>query len=470
MNSQNKGRDRQELTDRINLALTKEEARAEHFANNIRLVLLMVLSIVALVNSPSVSIKANILNFGTLAVGYIYGAIVAFRIHKSGYHPLMKYITSCLDVVLVFLLLLMYTRITAPSVALKNYVFLIVFPIIALTAFRYDRLLTMIAGGLAIILYSGLIIVLCLTKSVIITNGGYDQELFSGDVTYIGQVTKILILGGYVLLLAYLAKYSRKLFAKLITHELNLRQQKELIDWEMKIASQVQTKLQPNAFPDINKLDIYATVKQGKYVGGDYCDFIKLNDEVALMVIADVSGKGVPAALIMAEVRASIQILASMNIELESLTQRLNTLIYHSTAKKDFVTFFAALIDTLRGVITYVNAGHPPPLLYLREHIRRLSQRTIPLGCQESLPHLHKIEEEFPVGSTLVAYTDGLLEQSDQYGEQYGEERLKKFVHINSDLDVQPFTLQLLEEVRNFGQGKELQDDIGIAAVKFSGI
>jgi sigma-B regulation protein RsbU (phosphoserine phosphatase) len=165
----------------------------------------------------------------------------------------------------------------------------------------------------------------------------------------------------------------------------------------------------PHSFPKIKGLDLFLTVEQGKYVGGDYCDFLKLNENVVLMVIADVSGKGVPAALIMAEVRASTQILAHMDIGLENLTQRLNTLLYQSTTKKDFVTFFVAVIDTMRKELTYVNAGHPPPILYSGGDIRSLSQRTIPLGFQASLPHLLRTNEVFPPGSMLIAYTDGLL-------------------------------------------------------------
>src|SRR3990172_2326269 len=156
----------QELTERIGKAFAREEARAERLANSVRLILLVVLTTVAFLNVFSVSWEANALNFGALAIGYAYGFIVFIRIRRSGYHPAMKYITSCLDIVLVFLLLFLYTRIEIPSVALKNYVFLIVFPLTALTAFRYDRRLTLVAGGLAIALYVALILSLSISKSI----------------------------------------------------------------------------------------------------------------------------------------------------------------------------------------------------------------------------------------------------------------------------------------------------------------
>ena len=95
----------QPLADRISEALRREEARAEKFANDVRLVFLIILSAVALLNSFSVTYEANLLNFSALLIGYTYGIIVFFRIRRSGYHPTMKYITSCLDILLVYLLL-----------------------------------------------------------------------------------------------------------------------------------------------------------------------------------------------------------------------------------------------------------------------------------------------------------------------------------------------------------------------------
>lgn len=457
----------QELTERISEAFAREEARAERFANSVRFILLVVLTIVALLNALSVSFEANTLNFGALAIGYTYGFIVLFRIRRLGYHPAMKYITSCLDIVLVFLLLFLYTRIEIPSVALKNYVFLIVFPLTALTAFRYDQKLTLVAGGLTIGLYVALILSLYASKSITITHDGYERELFSSDVTYIGQLTKVFILGGYVLLLSYLAQYSRRLFARLVRDELSVRNQKELTDWELNIASQVQSQFLPHAFPVITGLELYGTVQQGRFVGGDYIDFIKLADDTLLIVVADVSGKGVPAALIMAEVRASTHLLASMQIDLQDLVQRLNSLVHQSTDKKSFVTFYAAEVNTSRRLLTYVNAGHPPPLISVSGKVHSLAKGTMPLGVGAFLPQFTKHAVEFPPGSILVSYTDGLTEQTNVHGEQFGEERIREYVQSQIQLDAHSFTQKLLERVKTFAGGTELDDDVSLAMVKY---
>ncbi len=457
----------QELSERITEALAKEEARAELFASYVRLVLLIVLTTIALLNAPSLMFEANVFNFGALLVGYAYGLIVLARVRGPGYHPMMKYITSCLDVALVFLLLFLYTKIEIPSVALKNYVYLIVFPMIALTAFRYDRKLTLVSGGLAVALYLLLVLYLSLLHLITLTHGGYERELFTSDVTYIGQATKILILGVYVLLVSHLAQYSRKLFHKLVRDELSLRDLQEQTEWELTLASQVQAQFLPRSLPAIAGLDTYGVVQQGKFVGGDYYDFIKLAGDRLLVVSADVSGKGVPAALIMAEVRGSTQLLASMHTGLEGLLQRLNSMVHQSTEKKSFVTFSAAEVETSSGRLTYVNAGHPPPLVCSGGVVQSLVKGTIPLGICPELPQLTKHAVEFPSGSMLVSYTDGVLEARDAQGEEYGEERLREYVRSHFALDAEAFTLGLLQEVKNFGGGKAPDDDMSVAVVKY---
>ena len=455
-----------DVTDRINNALAKEETRAERFANGVRFILLFVLTTIAILNATTVSINANILNTSILFFGYVYGIIVFLTIRRAGYSAKVKYATSCFDIILVFLLLFFYTRIEIPSVALKNYVFLILFPLIGLTVFRYDRTLTLISGGLSVILYAGLILYLYISQSVTFTHGGYVRELFSEEVTVVGQLTKILILCGFVILMAYLAHYSRALFIKIVTHESNLRIQKDLMEWELKIASDVQLQLQSHQVPEISGLEIFGVVEQGKFVGGDYCDFLKIADNVLLIVLADVSGKGVPAALIMSQVRASIHLLAAQNFELENLVRRINTLINESTRKKDFVTFFVAEINTSKQTLTYVNGGHPPPLIFSHNEFLSLNQRTIPLGLYRDLPELTVQSEKFEIGSLFVAYTDGLLERMNIDKEQFGEERVRKYVQNNFELDVQPFTLSLIDELRKFGHDKALEDDVSIAVVK----
>jgi serine phosphatase RsbU (regulator of sigma subunit) len=456
-----------DIASRINQALAREEIRAEKLANVVRLIFLIALTIIALLNSSSVSFEANILNFGALSAGFMYGFLVSVRIRRQGYRPMMKYITSCLDVGMIFLLLFTYSRIEIPAVALKNYTFLVVFPVVALTAFRYDRRLTLVSGGLAIMLYTILIFQLTTSGFVSLTNGGYEQELFSPAVTTIGQLTKVLILTGYVLLLAHLAHYSRKLFAKVISTEVVARTQKETMDLEMKIASQVQTNFLPQSIPVVAELDIFSAIQQGRYVGGDYYDIIPMKGEKLLIISADVSGKGIPAALVMAEVRAAAHVLASQHAGLEEMVQRLNTLLHQSTDRKSFVTFFAGEIDTHERRMTYINAGHPPPLLSTVGKVHPLAKGTVPLGMLTSLPQLTMHTQQLTPGDLLVSYTDGIVERTNHNREQYGVERLVGYVQANGHLGVRSFTQQLFNEVKGFGEGRDLDDDVTLLVVRY---
>lgn len=457
----------QESAERITIALANEEAKAEQLANRGRIALLSTMGVLALLNLRSVSYEANVMNFAVLFLGFAYGIVVLIRMRKYGYHPRMKYITSCLDISMVFLLLYSYTKIEIPSVALKNYVFVILYPIIGLTAFRYDKKLTWTAGGLALILYGLLISYLSLSGSIKLTSGGYDKELFSQDVTFIGQSTKIIILVGYIALIGYLADYSRRLIVKLVSDESKIRLEQEQIRQELQVASHVQQQFVPKTFPDISGLDLYGIVEQGKFIGGDYCDFIKLADNKLLIIIGDVSGNGIPAALIMAEVRASIHLLAHMDMQLEQLVERLNVLLYQSTQKKNFVTFFVAEIDTSKQTISYLNAGHPLPLMNEEGKVHPLKKGTMPLGLFPILPNLVKHVQDFRPGNWIVAFTDGLFEQFNSEDEQFGQERLKDYFQSNIHLEAHPFVQSLLGEVKDFSREKSFDDDVGILVVKY---
>lgn len=458
-----------DLSDRISDALAKEEVRAELFANNVRVILLVVLTTIALLNVPSVGFQASAFNFAALVIGYSYGVAVFLRIRASGYSPVLKYITSCLDVILIFLLLFFYTKIEIPSVALKNYVYLVVFPLIALTAFRYDRKLTLVSGGLAIGLYLLLVLYLSFSQQIVLIHGGYERELFTSDVTYIGQGTKVLILGVFVLLMSHLSQYSRNLFHKLISDELSLRDQQEQTESELTLASQVQAQFLPRSLPVIPQLEMYGIVKEGEFVGGDYYDFIQLAKDRLLVVSADVSGKGVPAALIMAEVRGSMQLLAFMQLGLDELLQRLNCVVYESTEKKRFVTLCAIEINAAAGLLSYVNAGHPPPIVVARGAVDSLVKGTIPLGVLPSLPQLKTHSMKFPPGSMLISYTDGLLELRDAAGEEFGEERLREYIRTHAGQDAESFARELLKQVQVFAGEKTAEDDMSLAVVKHCG-
>ena len=458
----------EDLTVRINYALAREEVRAERFASIARLTLLAILTVTAIFNASGLTLEANAMNFGALVVGYVYGLLVSFQIARNRYRPYVKYITSCLDIFIVMLVLFLYTYIENPAVALKNYVFLVVFPLIGLTALRYDVKLTIAAGMTALVSYLCLFVYLVLTNSIQLEFVGYSDEMFTSKVTIVGQATKILIFAGYVALVAYMARYSRRMMERLVRQEVEVQGENEAMERELEIAGQVQDLLLPQEFPQVGSLEVYGKVEPGRFVGGDYCDFIKIEEGQLLVTVADVSGKGVPAALIMSEVRGATHLLASMNLTLSEFVGRLNDLLRKSTERKTFVTFFVGIVDTKNEMLSFVNAGHPPPLVGRNGQLSPLNRGTIPLGVMSTLPQCAVHTEPFPRGSWLVCYTDGVLERRNGQSEEYGEERFIQSVQRLSNIKATECVNHLLADVKAFGEGRELDDDLTIAVVHWS--
>jgi serine phosphatase RsbU (regulator of sigma subunit) len=454
------------ITQRIEEALAVEEIRAELFANRVRLILISIMMVVALLNIGSITLEANIMNIGTIMIGYLYGFGVFMRVRRGGSVSRMKYITSFVDIFLVMVLLFMYTKIEVPAVALKNYVFLVVFPLILLTAFRFDQRLTLSTGIWAVFLYLAMFGYLYFTNAITMQHQGYISELFSPNITFIGQATKVVILICFVALATYLAKYSRSVILKTIQQEVTQRTEKDAMVRELEIASNVQQQLLPRTTPSISGLECHGKIIQGKFVGGDYFDFLKVAESRLISIVADVSGKGVPAALIMAEVRAATHLLATMNLPIDEFIRRLNRLVLESTARQDYVTYFIAEIDSEHQEIKYVNAGHPPSYVYHSNSQQPLSTRTLALGLREDLPQLEVGSVPFPAGSIFVAYTDGILERAALNEEQYGENRLTEYIRSNNAIDVTAFAEGMLRDVKRFGGDKPFDDDATIVVVR----
>jgi hypothetical protein len=455
----------EELQNRITTALAREEARAELIANRVRLILFAIFTLIAIANAGVVESTTNLVNFGALLIGYIYGGTVYFAMRRLGYRPSTKYITTLLDIFLVHCVLFIYTRMDVPSVGLKNYVFMIIFPIIALTVFRYDPKFTWLTGSFAVVLYLLLFGYLFFSQAVTFDKG-YSSELFTEKVTIAGQLTKMLILCAFVIIAAYLARYTRGLFVKLVSTETAVRVEKEALERDLELASQVQVQLLPKEYPSVKGIQMSGRLLAGKFVGGDYYDFLKLSDKSVMVVIADVSGHGVPAALIMAEVRASVQLLKASAHGLIEMAERLNSLLLESTARKDYVTLFAGEINASRNSLRYINAGHPPPLWCSGRAVRRLPGRTVGLGIVPRLPNVKVQEVAFKLGHVLVCYTDGITERVNTDGVQYGEERIDDFVKRNVNVDPDSFATKLLQEVTSFGGGAAFEDDVTVAIVK----
>jgi sigma-B regulation protein RsbU (phosphoserine phosphatase) len=201
--------------------------------------------------------------------------------------------------------------------------------------------------------------------------------------------------------------------------------EQEALRKELEIASDVQQFLFPETLPNTDVLKVEASYLPHDMVGGDYYDYIPINKNQFLICVADVSGKGIPAALMMSNFQASLRTLLRQTPNLTDIIEALNFQVLENTKGEKFITFFAAIYDIRLKTMVYVNSGHNPPLLLDRKHgIRLLEEGSTVLGAMHPLPFLN---EGFVTGLEdflLFCYTDGLTETINEAGKEYGVDAL----------------------------------------------
>lgn len=238
---------------------------------------------------------------------------------------------------------------------------------------------------------------------------------------------------------------------------------------EMEIARKVQQLLFPKNLPYTEKFKIYSSYEPHQAVGGDYFDFIPIDENQFLICIADVSGKGIPAALLMANFQASLRTLIRQTTKLEKIVRELNYLILQNSNGESFITFFVAIYNRDLKYFKYVNAGHNPPLFHSPQtELCQLELGTTVLGVFHPLPFL-KIGRIRDLSSFFfMAFTDGLIETFDAEDEPFGVERVIRIVRNNLDLDLKALHQIIVEEVSSFNASSVLNDDITLLSCKIN--
>lgn len=197
---------------------------------------------------------------------------------------------------------------------------------------------------------------------------------------------------------------------------------------ELEIASDVQQFLFPEVLPNTELLKIEASYLPHDRIGGDYYDYIPINKNQFLICVADVSGKGIPAALMMSNFQASLRTLVRQTPNLTDIVEALNYQVLENTKGEKFITFFAAIYDIRLKTMVYVNSGHNPPILWdPKNGIRLLEEGSTVLGAMHPLPFLNEgfitdLDTFF-----LFCYTDGLTETINEEGEEFGFDALLKY-------------------------------------------
>lgn len=243
--------------------------------------------------------------------------------------------------------------------------------------------------------------------------------------------------------------------------------EKQKIEKEMGLAREIQRGLLPDGDPEIAGWDIDGINIPCLTVGGDYFDYLERGDGKYWLVIADVSGKGTGAALLMASAQAAIHALAGLGeISLEDLVERLNEIVYRSTEVNRYVTAFFGCLDTRTGEMEFVNAGHCYPIVVRQAGaIERLVDGGSVIGLLENLD-VTTGRARFEPGDLLVMYTDGLSETRNPEGEEFDEDRIFDLLRTSKGLPSREILARLLAGVRVFAAGAGLSDDLTLMVVQ----
>ncbi len=247
----------------------------------------------------------------------------------------------------------------------------------------------------------------------------------------------------------------------------------ERIQQEMHLAKEIQQTLLPAEFPRIEGYEIASHYESAKEVGGDYYDFVEIDRHRMGVVVADVSGKGVPGSLVMTMIRTALRTEAKGKGSAADVLARVNDFIMDDIRKGMFVTLFYIILDSRKRRITFASAGHNPIILYRNSTKKTyyLNPKGFPVGIALSERDLFKrsIEDDtiqLSKGDIILCHTDGITEAMNSRRELFGEERLLKVVRDYGHLRAKLFVERLTEEITSFTEGQIQNDDITFVVIK----
>jgi sigma-B regulation protein RsbU (phosphoserine phosphatase) len=240
--------------------------------------------------------------------------------------------------------------------------------------------------------------------------------------------------------------------------------ERKLFEEELKIARKIQTQLLPGEPPSLRGYELSAVTVPSRYVGGDYYDFVLVDDKHLLIVVADVSGKGIPASILTATLQAAVHSNVDAQANPSLMIQRLNNLLFRNTSAAEFATLFYAVVELETGMVRYANAGHDFPFVSGAEQTEQLTESGIVLGCMEDFAYAEN-EFEIPRGGSLVVYTDGVTDSQSAGGEYYGTERLRAALEERTEISAEQLCAELITDVRKFGTS-ESQDDLTLLVLR----
>lgn len=287
------------------------------------------------------------------------------------------------------------------------------------------------------------------TKGLILLGERITKQSYSeADIEYIYSVGS----------LAIISIENKRLFLEEL--------EKQKMEEELELAREIQQNLLPQTLPRYSNFDLAAINMSSKQVGGDYYDVITLDDDRFCVAIADVSGKGAPASLLMANIQAFLQVICRQDLNIVESTALINDLISANTSDGRFITFFWAVINNEEKKMTYVNAGHNHPLLIRDGEIRKLNKGGMILGVMETTIPYDSETINLQKDDVIVLFTDGISEAMNKESEEFSDERLEENSIKLSSLSAKEILDGIKNEVTDFTKGAAQSDDITMVIVK----
>lgn len=246
-----------------------------------------------------------------------------------------------------------------------------------------------------------------------------------------------------------------------------VRHQRDQLLQDVELAAQVQRMFLPIHRPTIPGLDIAGMMQPARGVSGDYYDYIPIDEHTVQLVIADVAGKGVPAALLMAATAAAVQLETKEKRDMLDVVNRLNSGLYSLSDSSRYVTLLLADIDARSKSLRYINCGHNPALLFqtTTHDVVPMNSSCFPIGMFDSLACAMN-PAALTTGDILVLYTDGVIEAENSLGEEFGMERLSTLIRRGYMLSADELMNHILESVADFSRDVGFEDDATILVVK----
>jgi sigma-B regulation protein RsbU (phosphoserine phosphatase) len=279
--------------------------------------------------------------------------------------------------------------------------------------------------------------------------GVKEQEDIYNKIQFITTITNIIAV----------ALENKRLFKRQL--------EQETLKREMSLAGKVQRMLIPEELPHGAGYELDAIYKPHFNIGGDYFDIVKYSDDRFAFCVADISGKGIGAALLMANFQAILQSLIYQYRDLQTFVLALNNAVYRITKGDKYITLFVAELDIKNKRLQYINAGNYPPFMKMNDEMLRLDRGCTVIGAFQSLPFIEMGEIPLSGSGLILTFTDGLTDLQNEEGEYFEDEDILKVFQENSVASASGFNEKLQKRMDEFRGSREFTDDIAVLTCKF---